>query len=44
VEIEPPVVVEVREDGAQAVVEPRGLESGLNADLAEPGTGTLGSV
>src|SRR5439155_10029834 len=35
VEIEPPVAVEVGEDCTEAVVEPRGLEACLNADLAK---------
>ena len=35
VEIGPPVAVEIGEDCTEAVVEPRGLEACLNADLAK---------
>src|SRR5439155_20507779 len=35
VEIRSPVAVEVGEDSTEAVVEPRGFEPGLNAELAE---------
>src|SRR5712691_5127221 len=35
VEIEPPIAVEIGEDCTEAVIEPRGLEACLNADLAK---------
>src|SRR2546428_12202300 len=34
-EIDPPIAVEIGEDCTEAVIEPRGLEACLNADLAE---------